>query len=529
MQTMSIAEARAHYGFAVSVSDAVVEAAAEADGIEIRTENPGGNGDGSLTGAIDQLREAQEALRTAGQAATETQRQNAATLEADVTKLLAGSGLEVRGQQEEREVETAISDRFDQLDYDGSIASVHPLSREQRDANTRANLELAMMIFGGTSQMASTPTLEVPDELQRAWQYHVFEAPGSRPMVTDGNGNPRRAMDTAESGFGLDLIGTQYVSELWRAARQLDGLVGRIREIPMTAATTIVPIDGDLPEMLFVGESTSASASAYSTSKTGSSKATLTAKKFTIQQVWSGELEEDSIIAFTPFLREKLNASAGLYLGSSYLNGDTTNASTGNINSDDADPTDTKHFLAYDGINHYWIVDATGQGKDMAAALDPTEIVRARGKLNGGDDDVDSLIKNVNWGTDARALLAVMDWDTYMAMLELDVVKTVDQYGSQATVVTGELGAYSGIPLVAPSYSSKTQADGKASGTETNNIKGRVTVLNPAGFLAGRRREMQLFFDRIQGTDQFRFELYTRRAFIRFGGNVSAGVYDITV
>ncbi|KKL18422.1 hypothetical protein LCGC14_2475630, partial [marine sediment metagenome] len=39
----------------------------------------------------------------------------------------------------------------------------------------------------------------------------------------------------------------------------------------------------------------------------------------------------------------------------------------------------------------------------------------------------------------------------------------------------------------------------------------------------------QLFFDRIQRTDQFLFELYTRRAFTRFGGNVAAGIYDITV
>jgi hypothetical protein len=163
------------------------------------------------------------------------------------------------------------------------------------------------------------------------------------------------------------------------------------------------------------------------------------------------------------------------------------------------------------------------------AAVDPMEIVRARGKLNGGDDDVDSLIKNINWGTRARDLLMVMDWDTHMSMLEMSVVKTVDQYGPAATVLTGELGSYSGIPIISPSYASKTMADGKASDTEGNNSRGQITLFNPRGFLAGQRREMQLFFDRIQGTDQFLFELYTRRGFTRFGGNVASGIYNIAV
>ena len=156
----------------------------------------------------------------------------------------------------------------------------------------------------------------------------------------------------------------------------------------MSDPTTYVPIDGNLPEMLYVSESTSATATAYTTSKTPTSKVTLSAKKFTIQQMWSGELNEDSIIAFTPFLRTQLNRAAGVYLGSAYYNGDTTNAGTGNINLDDANPTDTKHYLAWTGIRYYWLVTATGQGKDMAAPLDATEIVRARGKLNAGNDDV---------------------------------------------------------------------------------------------------------------------------------------------
>lgn len=442
---------------------------------------------------------------------------------------IAGGGAgDALGTPSRRTVEptSSIRTRFDQMGY------------------TRADYELCMMLMqAGRSFTQNKVIINPPDDLVRGWRHHVFETEGGAPWVVDNEGKPVRrldptpwaegadyvrAMDTAETGFGLELVGVDYANQLWEAARNNDGILEKIPTVPMGAASGYVPIDGDLPEMLFVGESTTNSASNYGSSKTGSGRAALSAKKFTIQSIWSGELDEDALITYTPFIRRNVAMSAALYSGSAMYNGDNTNAGTGNINSDDADPADTKHYLAFDGIRHYWLVDATGQGKDMAGALDIREITRARGKLNAGDDDVDNLIKNINWGIRAQDLLCVTDWDTYMGMLNFDEVRTLERYGALATIVTGELGRVDGIPIISPSYASKTEADGKASTTEASNTKGQVTVFNPGGFLAGVRRETQLFFDRIQRTDQFLLELYTRRGFTRFGGNVAAGVYNIT-
>jgi len=460
----------------------------------------------------------------------------------DAVKAATGGEPSTPSRKEGAPADIQIRDQFDQLGYD-KVETGTSDTKENRELAMRSNLELAMMIFEGTKRIASVGEIPAPEHFRNAWTKLVFEGPDGPPMISkdgepqraigsdrDGkDANPQRAMDTAETGFGLELMGVQYVREMWQAARNNDSIVGSIREIPLLDNSGVIPIDGDLAEMLFVSESTSASATAYSTTKTGSGQVTLSPKKFTIQQVWSAELNEDSIIAYTPFLREKLNMSATLYLGSAYYNGDTTDAGTGNINSDDANPADTKHYLAWDGIRHYFLVDTTGQGKDMAAVLDPKEINVARGKLNGADDDIDNLIKNINWGQNARDLRLVMDWDTYMSMLDLDDVQTIDKYGAQATVVTGELGSYKGIPIISPAYASKTEADGFASTTEASNTKGQITLFNPMGFLGGNRRGVQLFFDRIQRTDQFLFELYTRRAFTKFGENVAAGIYDITV
>ena len=519
----TLAEARAQLGLGDLVSEAIVRRAATEAGIEIVEADP-----------LSELRKVTADLAAAAAAANESQRQEQ---ESETQKVLAeanrllgslGGGLSTPSK-----VTTEPSTRgFNAIERGWLEVNpdVRKLPKDERDDWLRSNYELAMMIMGGTRQNPTIPSVEPSAEMKRGWQHHVFErSPEDIPWVSDGNGNRIRAMDTAETGYGLELVGAQYVSELWAAARNADTITGRIRTLPMAAPTVYVPIDGDLPEMLFVGESTSPTATAYTSSKTASNRVTLTAKKFTIQQIWSGELDEDSIIAFTPFLREKLNMSAGLHIGSSMFNGDETNAGTGNINLDDANPADTKHYLAYDGIRHYWLVDATGQGKAMAAALDFAEINVARGKLNGADDDVDNAVKNINWGQNPRDLLLVADWSTYMAMLDGDKVTTVDKYGPAATILTGELGSISGVPIISPGYATKTEADGKASTTEASNTKGQLTVMAPNGFLAGTRRDVQLFFDRIQRTDQFLFELYTRRAFTRFGGNVSAGIYDITV
>ncbi|MBM3940442.1 MAG: phage major capsid protein [SAR202 cluster bacterium] len=408
----------------------------------------------------------------------------------------------------ERAARLSVYDRFDAMKW------------------TRGDFEIAGIIYGATREAPNVSRIEPPEDFQRAWRHHLFET-GQPLMVREGN--RIRAMDTAETGYGLELIGAQYESELWAAARGQDPLLASIRSIPMTAPTTYIPTDGALPEMLLVAENTASNSSVYTTSKTASSRATLTAKKFTIQSMWSGELEQDSIIQFTPFIREKLQQSLAYFLPSAMYNGDTTNAATGNINLDDADPADTKHYLAFDGIRHYWLVDATGQGKDMAGAIDLTEILRARGKLMVMGDDVDDDTNNANWGAAVDDLMLVTDWTTYLSLQNNASFATVDKYGPGAAVLTGELGRIFGIRCFAPAYASKTEADGKAAEVESSNTKGQITLFNRRGFIRGERAGLSTYFARVQGRDQFLLELYTRQAFTRHGTGVAAGIYNITV
>lgn len=339
------------------------------------------------------------------------------------------------------------------------------------------------------------------------------------------------AMDTAESGFGQQLIGAQYVGELWEAPRRLGRVFPLVESFEMQHPTAYLPVEVDIPEMLFVSESTANNASNYATSKTGSQRVQVDARKFVIHQMWSGEMEEDSIIPFVPFIRRQAGMSVAHYSDSLVLNGDTTNAATGNINLDDADPADTKHYLAFDGIRHAALVDNTANAVDAAGPVTLNLLGGQRGKML-------DLTRLVDWGhpIDPRDVVHVADPETADKIAMLDEVLTVDKYGQGATILNGELAALMRNPVVGSIAVSKTEADGKVSTTGSNNVKGQVVTFNRRGFVTGWRRRVMVESERLPATDQTRIVYSLRLGFGRFtptgaasGIEAAAALFNISL
>lgn len=340
-----------------------------------------------------------------------------------------------------------------------------------------------------------------------------------------------RAMDTAESGFGSQLVGAQYVGELWEAPRHFGKIFPLIDSFEMRDPTAFLPVEVDVPEMLWVPQSTANNSSNYDTRKTGSQRVQVDAQKFVIHQMWSGEMEEDSLIPFVPFLRRQAALSVAHYSDSLVYNGDTTNAATGNINLDDADPADTKHYLSMDGIRHAALVDNTANATDAAGALTAALLQAQRSKMIDRTNLVD-------WGHPINPddLVHIADTDTADALAMLDDFRTVDKYGSGATVFNGELGTAYGVKLISSIAAPKTEADGKVSTTAANNTKGQLTTFNRRGFTVGWRRRVQVESERLPGTDQTRLVYSLRLGLGRFtptgaasGIEAAAVIRNITV
>jgi hypothetical protein len=257
----------------------------------------------------------------------------------------------------------------------------------------------------------------------------------------------------------------------------------------------------------------------------------VSAVKFVIHQMWSGELEEDSIIPFVPFLRRQAQLSLAHYADSLVLNGDTTNAGTGNINLDDADPADTKHYLAFDGIRHAGLVDNTNNKKDAAGAI-------TADLLKGQQTRMIDTTYLVDWGhpTSPDDLVYVCDPTTSDAIALLDEVLTVDKFGQNATILTGEVGSLFNHPIIVSMAMPLTEADGKVSTTGSNNTKGQVVAFNRRAFKVGWRRRVKVETERIPATDQTRLVYSLRMGFGRFSSTGAVGgieaadaLYDITV
>jgi HK97 family phage major capsid protein len=323
----------------------------------------------------------------------------------------------------------------------------------------------------------------------------------------------KRAMDSAETGFGLQLIGAQYVRDLWEAARTEQRVANLIDTFEMTDPTAYIPVEVDVPEPILVTESTANNSSNYGTVKTGSQRVQVDAKKLIWHQMWSGELEEDSIIPFVPFLRRQMALGLAYYTDSLVLNGDTTNAGTGNINLDDADPADTKYYLAFDGIRHAALVDNTANALDAAAgAVDLAKLNNLRGLM------LDAA-RFHDWGhpTNPNDLVYVADPTTAdkVALLD-DIVNAKIQMGNNANLLSGQVASIVGHPVISSPMVSKTEADGKVSTTGGNNTLGQIVLFNTRGFKIGWRRRVRVEMESLIGSDQRRAVYSVRLGFGRY-------------
>ncbi len=306
-----------------------------------------------------------------------------------------------------------------------------------------------------------------------------------------------RAMDTAETGYGLQLIGAQYANTLWAGANAESRLFSLIPQFTMTAPTAYLPVGAVPPVMSFVAEKTTSTiGEGYTTTKTGSNRVQVDANKFLIRQVWSEEMNEDSIIPFLPFLTEMAQRSIAQYSDWLVLNGDTTDSAS-NINDDGGALGGTEYFLAADGLRHVGLVDNTGNGVDQDnAAITWDALVNLRKKL------LDATYFN-DWGhpNNPADLVYVVNPSLGDDITKLDEVVTVDKYGSLATVLTGEVGHIGRNPLITTIGQELTESDGFVNNSPSQN-RSTATLFNRNGFTVGMLRNLKVAAEPIIESDQ---------------------------
>ncbi len=316
-----------------------------------------------------------------------------------------------------------------------------------------------------------------------------------------------RAMDTAESGYGSQLIGVAYNTSLWEQALTQSRVFALIPRFQMKAASEYIPVAAGLPEVMLFPESTASDSSNYTTTKTGSQRVLATAKKFGFHELWSGELEEDSLVPYVPFLRARGEAAIAFYNDAAVLNGDDTNAGTGNINEHDANPADTRYFLAWDGIRHVGLADVSTNKKDAAGAITKAMLRTSLSRM------LDRTY-HIDWGHDPGNVFYVCDPQTADAICDLDDVIVWFQNQGEP-LLTGQVAKALGLPVISSIAIKLTAADGCVD-TADDGTKGQLVTFNKNCFTVGFLRGVKMEFERIPATDQSRMVYTWRMGFGRY-------------
>ena len=291
-----------------------------------------------------------------------------------------------------------------------------------------------------------------------------------------------KALTAGGTGTGDELVPTEMAAELWQDFFLASRVVGNMVRIAMPTDPFDQPLGlGDVTWRKGV-ENTATTASDPATAKS-----TLTSTEQIAEVNWSYTLDEDAVLAVMPAVRERLGISGAEQMDAFALSADSTDEDTGNINLHDANPAATAWYLSagQDGIRHAWLVDKSSQ------------TVNAGGDALGDPDVLAALVLMGKYAANPDACRMVCDVSTYLkGMLNLDGVQTLDKFGPNAVIMTGQLASYRGIPVIVSASHPLAEADGCVSTTANLNTLGSLSIFNRLMWTIGFRRELLIEVDR---------------------------------
>ena len=222
-------------------------------------------------------------------------------------------------------------------------------------------------------------------------------------------------------------------------------------------------------------------------------------------------------------LRRGLLRNAREVIDDVLLNSDTT--TTNNINADGTTISSTDagkgHWLlGFDGLLHLPLIDNTNQSVDHNAAVSDDMFNEVRAKIG----------KN---GVRPSETVYVTDVNTFIRSLSISNLRTLDKSGPQASVLTGQLGAVEGIPVIVSEQMALADTDGKVTDAGNGSDTGRLLIVNRSQWRVGFRREIAIETERDIQKRQNLMVVSMRIAFNERTGTRSTAThaalqYDIT-
>ena len=335
------------------------------------------------------------------------------------------------------------------------------------------------------------------------------------------------------SSYGDEWVGVAYSSALWEAIRAGTFAAANLPsiEVPPGHESIVIPLESGDPTYYKVAEAANEQTSGWpnttiTSSQMGTAKKTLSLSKMGSRVLWSGELEEDSLIPFVSQLRTQLEKAGSEQLEHAIIDGDDATAASTNINdiASTGAQAGTELYLLFDGFRVSPLVTTTANSRSggVLTAEDFLETLKLMGTagLNGADPTKVEFIVDPNVAWKAT---------------ELSEIKTRDVF-VRPTMENGLLNGIYGYKVNTSYFMHwksavrKANSSGKVDQDSTgNNTTGSILAVRWDQWLLGWRRRMTMETTRIARADTTEIVALARLGLVQRDEEASAISYNITV
>lgn len=341
------------------------------------------------------------------------------------------------------------------------------------------------------------------------------------------------------ANYGDEWVGVAYGTQIWETIRTGTPILERQMQYavpqPAGAESLVFPLEGADPTWYLMPQAASLGANpggvptnTATASNIGSAKQDRSLAKIAARVLWTGEVEEDSVINAVSQYRRQLATSGMEMLESLLIDGDTATGATTNINDIAGTPGGLEYWLGLNGYRKLALVTNTANSRDGGSLteddfLETVKLMGVAGK-NAMQKDRTAFI---------------LDLHTYWKSLQIPSVKTKD-VNSAATVESGDLMKIWGYDVLktenmhAPSagtgYELKANSAGKIDqDTASNNAKGALLAVRFDQWRPGYRRQMTLESTRFAAADATEIVAIIRFGMIYRDTEAAAISYNLTV
>lgn len=305
-------------------------------------------------------------------------------------------------------------------------------------------------------------------------------------------------IDSGDAGYEWipTAVSESYVDE-YNLERKVAGLFD---EIKMPSNPYVFPVLSNGAIARKLAEVSALTAQTFTTS----SSITLTAVKLANQYALPEELNEDSAVDVMKVIRMQLIKGQEKAIEIAILEGDAdgSNQHYATMLADDSGTIDSDSCEnAFNGLRKRCLASTNLKLSASNATLTESHLAQARRGMG-------------KFGVNPAELAIIVGPKAYNQMLQLDDVRTLEQYGPQAPVLSGELAKYEGIPVIVSEY---LREDTHTSGVNANggtNTHLSVILVNRKRWFVGLRRAIQVRVESFRTHyDVWDMVSYQRKAF----------------